>query len=213
MEIGDGDWRWRLEMEIGDWRWRLEMEIGDGDGRWEPGQPWPPPSGLASCSCRFRKVKNIKIISLENSNIISKAWQVHFPSLYEGNECHRSRQVFGLFNKETSTSCLIKIVASWPMSWNTCLVWSVACYMWNVTHMTCHISHFMCLMSHVTGLDISWVMKPTSRVLNINKIMSYMLKWPKMTLFGQKWPFLTKNYGRQPIRLKQITSWSSLYHS
>ena len=30
MEIGDGDWRWRLE--IGDWR--LEFGDGDGDLRW-----------------------------------------------------------------------------------------------------------------------------------------------------------------------------------
>ena len=34
LRLGDGDWRWRLEIgdwrleiEIGDWRWRLELVI------------------------------------------------------------------------------------------------------------------------------------------------------------------------------------------
>ena len=35
MEIVDGDWRRRLEMEIKDWRWRWRLEIGDWRWRLE----------------------------------------------------------------------------------------------------------------------------------------------------------------------------------
>ena len=33
-DFGNGDWNWRLEIVEGDWKLRLEIEIGSGDWNW-----------------------------------------------------------------------------------------------------------------------------------------------------------------------------------
>ena len=46
----------------------------------------------------------------------------------------------------------------------------------------------------VTGLDMSWVKRPTSRLLNINKFMH--ATYAEMVIFGQNyhfWPKLREN--------------------